>query len=83
MVLDQEKIKEEILRPSKSQEIRAAVTQQDWIKFHSDTNLDVINTEPYRKFKDFVKSQLPADKFLSSINNLKFPLPTQIGRAHV
>src|SRR5574344_1150033 len=76
MVLDQEKIKEEILRPSKSQEIRAAVTQQDWIKFHSDTNLDVINTEPYRKFKDFVKSQLPADKFLSSINNLKFPLPT-------
>ena len=76
MVLDQEKIKEEILGPSKSQEIRAAVTQQDWIKFHSDTNLDVINTEPYRKFKDFVKSQLPADKFLSSINNLKFPLPT-------
>lgn len=76
MALDRRKIEEEILHPSKGIEIREAKIQQDWIKFHVDTNLDSVHTLPFRKFKDFVKSQLPEDKYLTSMNNLKFPLPT-------
>lgn len=76
MVLSVSKIREEVLRPSKRAEIRKAVEQQDWIKFHTDTNIDVVQSTPFRKFCTFVKSQLPNDKFLSAMNNLKFPLPT-------
>lgn len=76
MALDRERVKEEILRPSKRAVIQKAVAQQDWIKFHTDTNLDAVMSVPFMKFKNFVKSQLPEDKFLTSMNNLKFPLPT-------
>ena len=76
MALDRERVKEEILRPSKRAIIQKAVAQQDWIKFHTDTNLDAVMSIPFMKFKNFVKSQLPKDKFLTSMNNLKFPLPT-------
>lgn len=76
MALDRERVKEEILRPSKRAIIQKAVAQQDWIKFHTDTNLDAGMSIPFMKFKNFVKSQLPEDKFLTSMNNLKFPLPT-------
>lgn len=76
MALDRERVKEEILRPSKRAIIQKAVAQQDWIKFHTDTNLDAVMSIPFMKFKNFVKSQLPEDKFLTSMNNLKFPLPT-------
>jgi len=41
-----------------------------------DTNLDAVNSLPFLKFKAFVKSQLPEDKYITSMNNLKFPLPT-------
>lgn len=76
MALDRERVKEEILRPSKRAIIQKAVAQQDWIKFHTDTNLDAVMSLPFTKFKNFVKSQLPEDKFITSMNNLKFPLPT-------
>lgn len=76
MALDRERVKEEILRPSKRAIIQKAVAQQDWIKFHTDTNLDAVMSVPFMKFKNYVKSQLPEDKFLTSMNNLKFPLPT-------
>ena len=76
MALDRERVKEEIVRPSKRAIIQKAVAQQDWIKFHTDTNLDAVMSIPFMKFKNFVKSQLPKDKFLTSMNNLKFPLPT-------
>lgn len=76
MVLDREKIKSELLTPSKRAEIEGAKMQQDWIKFHADTNLDIARSLPYAKFKAFVKSQLPEDKFITSMNLLKFPIPT-------
>lgn len=76
MVLSLSKIREEVQKPSKREEIRKAMEQQEWIKLHSDTSIDVINSVPFRKFCTFVKSQLPQDKFLSAMNNLKFPLPT-------
>lgn len=76
MVLDPSRIREEIQHPSKSAEIQMAVAQQNWIKFHCDTNIDFVTSVPYMKFKAFVKSQLPEDKYLTSMNNLKFPLPT-------
>ena len=76
MVLDRTKIESELLSPSKRAEIEGAKVQQDWIKFHTDTNLDIARSIPFAKFKAFVKSQLPEDKFITSMNLLKFPLPT-------
>lgn len=76
MVLDRKKIEDELLSPSKRPEIEGAKSQQDWIKFHTDTNLDIARSLPYAKFKAFVRSQLPEDKFITSMNLLKFPLPT-------
>ena len=76
MVLDRSKIESELLSPSKRAEIEGAKMQQDWIKFHADTNLDIRRSLPYAKFKAFVRSQLPEDKFITSMNLLKFPLPT-------
>lgn len=76
MALDREKIKAEIERPRKRETIRKAIAQQDWIKFHTDTNLDAVTSMPFERFKTFMKSQLPEDKYLTSLNNLKFPIPT-------
>lgn len=76
MGLSLQKIKDEVLHPSKQRELGMAKAQQDWIKFHVDTNLDAVNSLPFLKFKAFVKSQLPEDKYITSMNNLKFPLPT-------
>ena len=76
MALDREKIEKEIRTPSKRDEIRAAIAQQERIKFHADTNLDITSTEPFTKFKTFVKSLLPNDKYELTMNLLKFPIPT-------
>ena len=76
MALGQSEIEREVLQPSKRPEIQKAIAHQDWIKLHADTNLDVINSVPFRKFVLFARSQLPEDKFLTTMNNIKFPLPT-------
>lgn len=76
MVLDPSKIKDELLHPSRATEIQNAIAQQDWIKFHADTNLDVTHSMPYLRFKDFVRSLLPEDKFATSMNLMKYPLAT-------
>lgn len=75
-VLSQEKIREEIKSPSRKLEIAAAIEQQERIKFHADTNVEAIKGKPYRRFEDFVASLLPKDKFLITMNLLKFPIPT-------
>lgn len=76
MALDRARIEKEIQAPSKRDEIRAAIAQQERIKFHADTNLDVTSGEPLAKFKSFVKSLLPDDKYELTMNLLKFPIPT-------
>lgn len=76
MALDRRKIEKELQASSKRDEIRAAIAQQDRIKFHADTNLDIANSEPFTKFKTFVKSLLPNDKYELTMNLLKFPIPT-------
>lgn len=76
MVLDPLKISEEIKSPSKSRQIKQAIAQQDRIKFHSDTTLDIAKSVPYQNFKAFIASLLPEDKFLVTMNLLKFPVPT-------
>ena len=76
MVLDRKKIESELLTSSKRAEIEGAKAQQDWIKFHADTNLDIARSLPYAKFKAFVTSQLPEVKFTTSMHLLKFPRPT-------
>lgn len=76
MALDLNQIIEEIKRPSKAKTIRHAVEQQNRIKFHADTNLDIVKNVPFAKFDAFVKSLLPTDKYLITMNLLKFPIPT-------
>lgn len=76
MVLSREKIAEEIKNPSKRRQIVDALAQQERIKFHADTSIDAVSTPSFAKFKTFVKSLLPEDKYLVTMNLLKFPIPT-------
>lgn len=76
MSLDLARIQEEIKNPSKRAAIKAAIAQQDWIKFHTDTHIESLISAPYTRFKTFVKSILPEDKYLVTLNLLKFPIPT-------
>lgn len=76
MGLDLERIVKEVQIPSKRETIRQAIEQQDRIKFHADTTLDIAESVPYTKFKAFVGSLLPADKYELTMNLLKFPIPT-------
>ena len=76
MALDLKRIIDEVEHPRKRGAISAAIAQQDWIKFHTETSLDAVNSIPFARFKTFVKSLLPDDKYLTTINLLKFPIPT-------
>lgn len=76
MALSLEQIRDEVRNPQKRTDILAAIAQQDIIKFHADTNLDIAKGAPYEKFRLFVASILPKDKFLMTMNLLKFPIPT-------
>lgn len=76
MALDLKRIIDEVEHPRKRGAINAAIAQQDWIKFHTETSLDAVNSIPFARFKTFVKSLLPDDKYLTTINLLKFPIPT-------
>ena len=76
MALDLIRIKAETENPSRKAEIKRAIAQQERIKFHADTNVDTISSEPFEKFKTFVRSLLPDDKYALTLNLLKFPLPT-------
>lgn len=76
MGLDLSRIHKEVQTPSKRGTILKAIEQQDRIKFHADTTLDIAESVPYIKFKAFASSLLPADKFALTMNLLKFPIPT-------
>lgn len=76
MGLSVEFIQAELKSPSKRNEINEAVKQQERIKFHADTNMSAVLGRPYNEFVLYLKSQLPTDKYLNCLNNLKFPLPT-------
>lgn len=76
MKLDVTRIKTEVERPSKAKEIHEARVQQERIRFHADTNLDVVSSSSLTRFKTFVGSLLPKDKFEITMNLLKFPIPT-------
>ena len=76
MKLSEEAIRKEIERPSKAKQIQLALEQQERIKFHADTNVRSVNSTSLARFKTFVGSILPKDKFEMVINLLKFPIPT-------
>lgn len=76
MALDLSQISTEIKTPSRRNQILQAKEQQEWIKFHADTSFNFVSSVPYERFKAFVKSLLPADKFALTMNLLKFPIPT-------
>lgn len=76
MRLSEEKIRKEVERPSKAKQISLALEQQERIKFHADTNFRSVNSTSYGKFKVFVNSLLPKDKYELVMNLLKFPIAT-------
>lgn len=76
MGLGIERIQAELKSPSKRIQINEALRQQERIKFHADTNLTAVNGRPYNDFKLYLQSLLPKDKYLTCLNFLKFPIPT-------
>lgn len=76
MKLSEETIRKEVETPSKRKQIKLALEQQERIKFHTDTNIKSVQTASFVRFKNFVKSILPKDKYELVMNLLKFPLPT-------
>lgn len=76
MKLSEEAIRKEVETPSKRKQIRLALEQQERIKFHADTNIRSVQTASFARFKTFVGSILPKDKFELVMNLLKFPIPT-------
>lgn len=76
MNLSEEQIRKEVEKPTKAQQIRLALAQQERIKFHADTNIQSVNTDSLARFGNFVKSILPKDKTELVMNLLKFPIPT-------
>lgn len=76
VVLNKEQIEAQIKSPSKSKEISNAIAQQERLKFHTDTNLDIAYSRPYYRFCEFVRGLLPRDKAELALGMLKFPIPT-------
>lgn len=76
MRLGEERIREELRSPSRAAQINEAIRQQEWIKFHADTNLSAVSGRVYSDFKLFLQSLLPKDKYLTILNFLKFPIET-------
>lgn len=78
IVLNKEFVEAQLKSPSKGKEIKLAVKQQDWLKFHCDTNLEIAYTRPYYDYCDFVRSLLPKDKADLALSLLKFPIATNV-----
>ena len=77
MALDLRQIQEILQKPKKAQTIRRADLLQRRLRFHTETNilLSESNT-PTTVFLDWVKTLLPKDKFNIILQLFKFPLPT-------
>ena len=77
MVLDLNRIKQILQRPSKKQIIKKASLMQKRLRFHTETNIAVSDiNQPTTLFLDWVSHLLPKDKYNIFLNLFKYPLPT-------
>lgn len=77
MVLDAERIRKELQSPSRKGAIDKAITHQNWIRFHAETQFDNMNGGlPLSNLMGIMKQQLPEDKYRNAVNLLRFPLPS-------
>src|SRR5574344_366795 len=77
MALELKQIQEILQKPKKAQTIRRADLLQKRLRFHTETNILLSNSNmPTTVFLDWVKTLLPKDKFNIFLQLFKFPLPT-------
>lgn len=76
MQLSARKIRKLIERPRHRETIRLAIHHQNRIKFHTDIQSSVKLSQPLSEFLSHVESLLPADKFSTFKELLRFPLST-------
>lgn len=77
MALDLNQIKQILQKPNKRQIIRKASLLQKRLRFHTETNIAVSDSnQPTMIFLDWVSHLLPKDKYNIFLQLFKFPLPT-------
>lgn len=77
MALELKQIKDILQKPKKTQIIRRADSLQKRLRFHTETNTTLSDSNaPASIFLDWVKTLLPKDKYNIFLQLFKFPLPT-------
>ena len=77
MALELKQIQEILQKPKKAQTIRRADLLQKRLRFHTETNILLSDSNmPTTVFLDWVKTLLPKDKYNIFLQLFKFPLPT-------
>ena len=77
MALDLNQIKEILQKPSKAQTIRKADLLQKRLRFHTETNITLSDSNmPTTIFLDWVSTLLPKDKYNTFVHLFKYPLST-------
>lgn len=71
-----EKITKEITEPKKRATINKAVQQQNRIKFHAQTSLTPVISQPLTDFLAWVGSLIPNDKFKTFKTLFRYPVKT-------
>lgn len=76
MVLNEERIRLELEKPSRRQSIDKAIAHQNWIRLHAETQFQRTESQPLVNLLDMMRRQLPNDKYLNAVSLLRFPLPS-------
>ena len=77
MVLDLNQIREILLKPNKKQLINKAVSLQQRVRFHTETNISLFDyNRSAQLFLEWVSHLLPKDKYNIFLQLFQYPLPT-------
>ena len=76
MALNVDEIRRELKESRKGKTLAQARAHQDRIKFHSDTHIAPIYSQPLSDFLSVVKTILPEDKFNTFKTLMRYPLAT-------
>lgn len=76
MALGTERIKKEIQESKKRQTISKAILHQNRIKFHAQTSITPVISQPLTEFLGFVNSLIPKDKFRTFKTLFRYPVKT-------
>lgn len=76
MALGLEKITKEITEPKKRATINKAIQQQNRIKFHAQTSVTPVISQPLTDFLAWVGSLIPNDKFKTFKTLFRYPVKT-------